>query len=196
MALNSSDSPVQRKRKSPFGFGGWFDDFFDDAGGLDAMVEEMMREMEENLGNNRERIKSGKPFVYGVNIRVGPDGKPHVEQFGNFPKNGALQPPAGAAQKQLNTKPPVLDVIEEQKVIRVIVELPGVEKRYIHPHVTTDAITLHVDDPQRPYHVVRKLPVDVKPTTAKALVNNGILELTVEREKAAKKPPGKAVKVE
>lgn len=200
MASNVDQSPIRPKRRSPFGMGGWFDDFFEDMGGLDSMVEDMMREMEENLEKNRGRIQSGKPFVYGVNIKVGPDGKPHVEQFGNFPANGHLGAPTAAStaatQKQLNAKAPNMDVIEEQKVVRVIVELPGVEKKFIHPHVTTDTLTLTVDDPQRTYHAVRKLPVAVKANTAKALVNNGILELTVEREKPAKKAPGAEVKIE
>ncbi|HDI53124.1 MAG TPA: Hsp20/alpha crystallin family protein, partial [Candidatus Bathyarchaeota archaeon] len=71
--------------------------FFPD---IERMIEEMEREMAEAFKEiessiprdmvREYRLPDGSirreygPFVYGYSIRIGPDGKPIIREFGNF----------------------------------------------------------------------------------------------------------------
>ncbi len=182
-----------RKRRG-FPFGGWpfggddEDDVFDDFssfGGF-GQIDELMNKMLEDMEKNRGHLKPGEPIVYGVNIRVGPDGKPHVQQFGNVAR--------GSVKEE---REPLVDVINHAKEIRVIAELPGVDKQNIKLKTTPETIAINVVDPQRKFVKTLKLPEEVLENTAKATYKNGILEVVVQKKKPSeKKIDGKEVKIE
>ena len=139
--------PRRRKRRpgDPWNFLG--DDFFSD-------VDAEFREMEENMARTFDEFRKmsekepqeGGPFVYGFSMRVGPDGKPHIEKFGNVPHVGE--------EKSLETseREPLTDIIEGEKEISVIAELPGIEKEDINLDVTEDSLSINVDNAARKYH--------------------------------------------
>ena len=73
---------MAKRRRFPLGFG-FGDDF-------DNLIEEMERRMEENMkgieGMDWEDMEPGKnSFVQGFSIKIGPDGKPIINTFGNKP---------------------------------------------------------------------------------------------------------------
>ena len=79
-------------------------------------------------------MKQYGPFVYGYSMSIGPDGKPNVQEFGNVkpskrPGAFGIQQPA-LEPKETRQNPPV-HVINEQAQVRVVAELPGVEKSEI-----------------------------------------------------------------
>jgi len=157
------------------------DDFF---AGLDREFEEM----EENIGRLFEEMKrmsmekpgEGGPYVYGLSMRVGPDGKPHIEEFGNVPSKGisAGEIPMG--------REPLTDVIEGDKEISVIAELPGIEKKYINLSATEETLEIKVDTPERRYSKEVRLPARVKADITKASFKNGVLEVKLQRSEAKK----------
>jgi HSP20 family protein len=173
------DDWKKRKRKHPF-------DFF----GMDDEFEKMFREMERMMervfrGFSLDSIEPGKSYVHGFNIRIGPDGKPKIEEFGNHP----LKSPEGEPVIS-DDREPLTDVIECEDEIAVTVEIPGVEKEDIDLNVTETTLEIRVDAPQRKYHKVVDLPSDVIPKTTKATYRNGILDIAIRRKEKRKKSDG------
>jgi HSP20 family protein len=156
-------------------------------------MEEMMTKQFENLSKispedlareqtlpDGTQVKSWGPFVYGYSVTVGQDGKPKVTEFGN------LTPETRTETPQLDTeekREPLADVIPGDNEVRVIVELPGVEKKDIKLSGTADKLTISVDAPERKYYKEVELPakVDVKQATSK--YKNGVLDITVPKKK-------------
>ncbi len=182
---------VVKKRKSQFGFSGFpFDnsDFFSDfesSFGF-GQIDELMNQLLEDMAKRQKNVKPGEPIVYGVNIRVGPDGKPHVQQFGNVNR--------GEVKEE---REPLVDVINHEKEIRVIAELPGVEKDDIKLKTTPESISISVHDSHHKFAKTMKLPALVFEDSAKATYKNGILEVVIQKKKPSeKKQEGKTIKIE
>ncbi len=194
MAFDFWDEWMRRRRRRPF-----FSRFFED-------IEDIMREMEEEMRMlmemaPRELIRERQtkegvvreigPIVYGYSITIGPDGKPVVREFGNV-RPGTL---TGRAPLQLKPeREPLVDVIEEDKQIRVIAELPGVSKEDVELRADDKTLTIKVDTEKRKYYKEIELPAQVDPNSAKASYNNGVLEVTLTKKAEEKK--GQRIKVE
>jgi len=197
----------KRMRRTPF-FRSWF---FGD-------IEEMMRDMEEMMEKEfrefkthvpkdlvRERkLPDGStthewgPFVYGYSMTIGPDGKPKIREFGNV--KPSRKPEAfGFTRPSLDVKEerePLVDVISTDSEIKVVVELPGVEKDDIKLHGTEDTLTISVDTPKRKYFKEVEMPAKIDPKKAKTVYKNGVLEVTVPKIKEKEKPRGESIKIE
>lgn len=169
MAEDKDDD--RRRRRDPFDIFG-MDEF-------ERMFREMERMMEEAFKGSRFRnIKPGRSFVHGFNIHIGPDGKPHVSEFGNR----SLKDSEGK-KSFTDEREPLTDVIESDKEVAVTVEIPGVEKNDIDLKATTDDLEIHVDTAQRKYHKTVELPCSVKPKTTKATYKNGVLDVSIKKKK-------------
>lgn len=159
----------EKKRKS-------WDDMFES---FDEEFEEMRRRMERLM----EQLTAGsahldrEPMIYGFSMRVGPDGRPRIQQFGN----------AVAENQEPTTREPLTDVIEEKDKVRIVVELPGVEKSSIHLHSTPRAMDIEVDDPDRRFTKHLELPCEVEAESAKATYKNGVLQILLRRKSPAEK---------
>lgn len=158
-----------------------FSGFFDDVFGED-FFKEFERLTEDLEKRGLEAREQGKPLVYGFNMTVGPDGKPSIREFGN-------------ARHPDSPREPLVDVINGEKEIVVIVELPGVDKKDLKLHVEKDELSVSVDDASRSFARTIKLPEMVKKSESKAALKNGMLEVVLPKVKASK-PKGKAIKVE
>ena len=175
----------------------WFSDF-------DEMFERMFEEMARGIPKDttRERkladgstVKEFGPFVYGYSMTMGPDGKPVVQEFGNV-KPSKKQGVFGFDQPALEpqeTREPLVDVINENEQVRVIAELPGVEKSDIKTSVADDTLTIRVDSPKKYYKEVQ-LPTSVDQDSPKASYNNGVLEIVLRKEKP--KTKGKEIHID
>lgn len=166
-----------------------WDDFFDIEKEFRRMEEWMNRIMRE-FGKAGGEIKG--PYVYGFSMRVGPDGKPHIEEFGNVPKRFP-----GATESMAEYREPIVDVMEDEKNISVTAELPGVTKEDIDLSLENDnkMLVIKVDTPERKYYKEVELPAKVKPEKVKATYKNGILDVVFERE-TPKEKKGKKIKIQ
>jgi HSP20 family protein len=170
---------VRRRRSSFFG-----DDFdFPGFGGFEDFDEIFERLFGESFEDIEKQVKTDKPFVKGISIKIGPDGKPQVREFGN-----SLQP-----GKQ-DVREPLVDVIDCGKEVRVIAELPGVDKQHVNLSVSGDVLDLSVLDPQRKFARQIKLPAEVSEKDVKATLKNGILEICLKKTGA--KAKGSKIKVD
>jgi HSP20 family protein len=186
-----------RKKRSPF-FGTWgFDEVEKMFREMEKMMEQELKSFSSNLP--KEYVKERKlpdgstsrelgPFVYGYSMKIGPDGKPKIREFGNV-----KQSRYGPEVKE--EREPLVDVIETNGEIHVVAEVPGVEKEDIKLHGTEDSLTISVDTCQRKYYKEVMLSTKVKVREAKADYKNGVLEVTLPKVKE-EKSKGQPIKLE
>jgi len=181
----------RRRRRSPF----FFEDIFEE---MHRMMEEMFRDLTGTMPKELIRehklpgggtIKEMGPFIYGYSMTIGPDGKPIIREFGNV--KPSLSRPGLELREE---REPLVDTIVNEKTVKVIAELPGVEKSDIKLNATEKSLTISVDTEKRKYYKELELPVEVDPESAKASYKNGVLEVTLNRIKP--KQPGKEIKIE
>jgi len=163
--------------------------FFDDE--FDRLFKSMSRSF-VNLDDLFEDVRStgsiSGPFYYGYTMTVGPDGRPVVKEYGNV-KPG-LVPTS-------DTREPLVDTLvdDKEKLVRLIAEMPGVEKKDVKIVVDGKIVNIDAEHGDKKYHV--KVPIEQKvdENSVKASYKNGILEI-IFKQLAEEKPKGKTVEVE
>jgi HSP20 family protein len=200
-----------------FGFGrksnrGLFDmdDLF--RGGLDDIHKEMNRMFNvfNDLSSNapkdlvREyqtpdgaKVREVGPIVYGYSMTIGPDGKPHVKEFGNLKSDKNIGQHIGLGKPQITAeREPLADITTTDKEVKVVLEVPGIKKEDIKINAYEQKVEITTaDSSARKYHKVLNLPKLADIETARSTYNNGILEVTFDKKKE-QKPNGKEIKIE
>jgi len=107
-----------------------FDRLFKQMSGSFMNLDDLF-EMLKNAGNI-----SG-PVFYGYTMTTGPDGKPVVNEYGN------VKPDMLPTQEK---REPLIDTLvdEKEKTLKVIAEMPGVEKSDVGVVVGVDRV-IHID---------------------------------------------------
>ena len=129
-------------------------------------------------------VKELGPFVYGYSMKIGPDGKPEIQKFGNL-KKGLKGTPQVKEERE-----PLVDIVETEGDVHVVVELPGVEKTDIKLHGTDNSLTISVDTSHYKYYKEVELPVKVKIVEAHSSYKNGVLEVVIPKSESENKPKG------
>jgi HSP20 family protein len=163
-----------------------WDDFFD---GFDQEFSEMRDRFDRIVeGFVRGDLDAeSKPLIYGFSMRVGGDGVPVIQEFGNT--TGATR----VGEKE-PLREPLTDIIESDDKVRVIMELHSVEKKDIRLNADGRTLEIEVENPDKRFSKHLDLPCDVTPGSAKANYKNGVLEVILVRK--APKRKGKAIKVD
>ncbi len=160
-------------------------------------MDEEMKEFTSKIPKDyvRERkLPDGKverefgPFVYGYSVKIGPDGKPEVREFGNVK-------PSLTGPEVKEEREPLVDIIETNGEVRVVVELPGVDKKNIKLEGTENELTIAVDDPERKYYKEVDLPARVEVKEARTSYKNGVLEVILPKKKEERKPKGEPIDI-
>jgi HSP20 family protein len=160
---------------------------------FDNLFQRMMRPFKE-LDQVRDEMKgSGNtqtfgPYYYGYSMTIGPDGKPVVKEYGNI--RPGLLPSA-------ENREPLADVIvdDKEKVLKVVAEMPGVEKKDIKIEVVGRAINIDAEHADRKYHTRIPIKQKVDEDSVKATYANGILEVKFKLREEDR-PKGKTVTVD
>jgi HSP20 family protein len=161
--------------------------FFDDE--FDRLFKRMSRSF-MNLDELFDEVKEGStfgPFYYGYSMTVGPDGKPHVKEYGNV--RPGLLPTA-------DTREPLIDTIidEKERILKLVAEMPGVEKSDIKVVVEGNVVNVDAERGDKKYHGRVPIRHKVDADSVKAAYTNGILEVQFKL-KQEDKPKGKTVEV-
>jgi HSP20 family protein len=117
--------------------------------------------------------------IFGFSIKTMAGGPSHgvkIQPFGNI-----HQTKEGLTVEE--DREPVVDVLKEGNIIRVITELPGVSEGDITYQVAGDILTISTKG-QRRYHAEVVLPSRPEADGIESSYNNGVLELKLR--KAAK----------
>ena len=201
ISLSEKDWRSRWLRRRPFFRGSFFQDFDEVFKEMEEMLNQEVQEFSKRTPKNliRERklpdgriVRELGPFVYGYSMKMGPDGKPEVKEFGN------IKPGIGSGRPRIDikeTREPLADVMTTNGEIKVIVEMPGVDKKDIKLHGTEENLTLSVDTPQRKYYKQVKLPTNVDLKSAKSTYKNGVLEVTLTKKKP-ETPKGELLDIE
>jgi len=177
----------RRRRRREF-FGDMFDDFDRE---FEQMREYMDRLFEQAIRTQKGDDKSSKPFVYGFSIRTGPDGIPHITQFGNTRRSmtNVKEFDEGFGRE------PLTDVIEDENGISITAELPGVEKEEVELDLQGDELAIKVDTENRKYHKKIDLPENIDKESITATYKNGVLDVCMKKQKK-KDENTKKIKIE
>jgi HSP20 family protein len=184
-----------------------FRDFDDQFRRMRARMNAMMEKAAQGEPGSPEQ---GGPYVYGWSMRMGPDGVPHVQTFGNVQDpamkgtralpgtsgEGGAEEPAGPACRSFGpgVREPLTDVCADDGNITVTAEMPGIEKDDIDLETGEDFLVIKVEKGARRYYKEQELPSKVVAGSAKAKYNNGVLEITMQKAPGEKK--GTRVQVE
>lgn len=162
----------------------------------DDEIDRIFKRMSSSFFNIADIFEEGKsgytqmagPIYYGYTLTAGPDGKPVVREYGNA-KPGLLP----SSEKREPLVETIVD--EKEKVVRLIAEMPGVDKKDVK--IVVEGKTIHIDAEhgEKKYHTKVPIKYKVDEDSAKANYTNGILEL-VFKLKEEEKPKGKIVEVE
>lgn len=121
---------------------------------------------------NNKKIKSKRNFIQGYKITTNPDGKTKITKFGNqTPKKLALN-----FQKADEIKP-LLDIIQTEKEIMVVIELPGVDKKNININVSNKELSISAKKPNTLFSKKIDLPIRINKNKSSALYKNGVLTI-------------------
>jgi len=144
-----------------------FHDILDE---LDRVIDGMEDDIENMLKNIYESGSKflPKPIVYGLSMKVDPNGEPILKLFGdrNLLEEGFREP--------------VYDQIinKDEGKLKLFIELPGVEKKDIELNVLEDEATISAIHDDIKYKARIKFKASVDPTSGSASCHNGVLEAT------------------
>ncbi len=154
----------------------------------EAFSPEAWKMMPEELENN----PYVKTYYWGYRAEIGPDGVPRIETFGNIPTPSL---PMNSTEEVVETTPtapvspemqgtrlgaePVTDIIvdEQDGLIRVIMELPGVTERDVKLDVSESTLKVEATNEFKRFYKEVTFPKTIDPKTVKKSLKNGILEL-------------------
>jgi len=185
-------------------FGGAFTGFEE----MERMFDEQFRDItttetpkelvREYVTPKGEKVSEIGPIVYGYSVVVGPDGKPRITEFGNVKQGTRIcgKESTGTRRRgpQLTAeREPLADVITTDKEVKVVVELPGVNKENIKVHAYEGSAEVIAETQDRKYRRVVDIPTDTDAESVKSTFKNGLLEIVFKRKD---KPKGKEIKVE
>lgn len=152
------------------------DDINDIFSNFDEEFEEMRERMNQMMGSMLagQFSFSEEPKVYGVSMRMGPEGKPVVREYGNVRRERPVE--------EIESSDDLFaDVIEEKDKVRVIIALPGVKTEDVTVRAQGNWLDIDVDNERSKFSRRIDLPCPVRPDTT-AVCKNGVLEITMDRE--------------
>ncbi len=145
---------------------------------MDKYFEGFQKEIEDALKNSvfgADRM--ARPFIAGLSFNLGPEGKPSVQTFGNDSISGD------------GFRSPINEQVVDQKngVLRLIMEMPGVEKEDIKVEATEETAVVTAERADRKYRAELELRSPVRPESGKAEYKNGMLEILFSLKDKANK---------
>jgi HSP20 family protein len=145
------------------------------------MMDEMMRQAFESPSSKRrdKRVTRTGPYVYGFSMTTGPDGKPIIKEYGNIKPDS--QPSKAQIREIKEETEPLIDILEEDKAITILAQLPGAKKEDIHVSVTETQTTITADTEEQSYHKRLQLPAIIDPKSAKTSYKNGVLQIKLRK---------------
>lgn len=188
MSWDEYPSGFRRRCGFPF-FGNWAHSIDEIMSEMEESVQNMLKEFGNDIPESflRElKLSDGTtfremgPFVWGWTMTMGPERKPIIREFGNL-KTSIDAKSGGTPLKLREEREPLIDIREDDKKIRVIAELPGVEKSDIKLSATERTLLISVDTKERKYYKELELPNNVEPSKTRASYNNGVLEVELRK---------------
>ena len=160
---------------------------------FDTEIDRIFKRMSNSffdVTDSFEEVKGNSnsgPLFYGYTLTVGPDGKPSVQEYGNVKPD---RPHISDAREA------IVDTIvdEKEKVVKLIAEMPGVEKTDVKILFDKNVVNITAEHDEKKYHCTVPLQHKVDENSGKATYKNGILQLVFKL--VVEKQTSKKVEVE
>lgn len=145
---------------------------------IDRYFEDFEKEIQDMVREGIEAPKGqGKPFVAGFSLKLGPEGIPSIQVFGDTP------------MRDDGSRTPLTEQVVDEKngTLRLIADMPGVDKGDIKVDATEEKAVIAAERGNRRYKAEVILKAQVQADTGKAEFKNGVLEISFSlRDKANK----------
>jgi HSP20 family protein len=105
-------------------------------------------------------------------------GNPTIREFSNV---SLSEEPQDESVLPFFSQEQLVDIIDEPRQVRILAELPGVDKSIIRTTVVKDSMIIRVISRSRKFRKRLQLPTGVDPGTLKTRYNNGCLEITLRK---------------
>lgn len=181
--VNVLPGDEKRRKKLP----PWWEDeiFHTQFEAVKRMIEELMERLgstpsqdifESDTEEMEELLRGlqGNPMILGFSVTADSDGRVRLNPFGNLSTEGS-------APSVKNEREPLIEVMEQDDVIIIVAELPGVQKEDIQVTITETQVTIRVDAPRRKYFKVIDLTIPCKREVVRFTYANGILEVHLQK---------------
>jgi HSP20 family protein len=144
---------------------------------VDAQLQRVERRM-QRIFRAADTLADGQTLVYGWTVAAGPDGEPHVSEFGNIDlSRRGLEQGWRSPNVRYRTDP-------EARTLHLEFDLPGVPRDAIQLAVAEDEIHVSAASGDRRYRSTIPLTGTVDPDSADATYRDGVLELEIRAEAA------------
>ena len=172
--------------RDPWNFRKIFEEMDREASYAEDMLNRFFNTAKEDMNNF-----NNTPYYYGYQITTGPDGKPHVREFGN------VKPSSRGLVEQHTTREPLIDARYHEKDNQYVItaEIPGVSKDNIDINVAEQVVAINATNGDKKYNSKIPLDKEIDENNTKATYSNGILELKIGC-KAKPKAGSKKIKIE
>jgi HSP20 family protein len=145
---------------------------------LDKYFGDFEKEILEVVRNSLSMAKSNQgPFVAGFSFKLGPEGKPSVQIFGDKPLH------SDGYRAPLSEQ--ILD--EKSKSLRLVLDMPGVERGDIKLEATEERGVIVAERGIRKYRAEIEFKEQVRPDSGKAEYKNGVLDISFSLKDKANK---------
>jgi HSP20 family protein len=136
---------------------------------LDKYFEEFEKDVQDVVRDSISAVHSQtEPYVAGFSFRLGPEGKPSVQFFGDSPlHHDGFRSPMSEQ---------ILD--EKNGLLKLVLDMPGVEKSDIKVEATEDSAVVTAERDSRKYRADIDLKAKVQPESGRAEYRNGVLEIS------------------
>ncbi len=149
---------------------------------VSGLLERLEKLSEETQSYRKEIDIGGRKGVVDFRVRSGPlssSDKSTVRPVRHETWK-TVRPPV----KLTESKEPLVDILNEGEEIKVVAELPGVEKEELELKLAKDTLTIRVDAPTKYYREV-KLPTAVEEKIVESTLRNGILVVKLKKKDCA-----------
>jgi HSP20 family protein len=165
--------------KDPWGFG---DRFFEQIDKEFSEAEEMLNRVLRTVSESGATASETLPYYYGYQITMGPEGKPHIREFGN------VRPSTKGLVEQSTIRQPLVDtsINEKENVMIITAEMPGITKEDAKVTIDEALVTIHAEKGNKKYHTELPINKELDADSTKASYINGILELRIQLKKSTK----------
>jgi len=152
---------------------------------INTIIEDFLKKVAKDFAEFSDLREVKSPIIYGFNVRISDDAgrEPLISSFGNVKKNEEE-----TKIELTEDREPLVDIIEKEKELSVIAEIPGVEKESIKIDAYPNEVHIEAKDHNRSYNrdVALDSMIDTKPTSV--LFKNGVLEINFNKSKKPTKP--------
>ncbi len=147
-------------------------------GGFIKLLSDMEKKGETKAHRTGEIKLPGGKAMYGFSVKIGGEGNPTLEHFGNIVRETEKGPVIDKERE------PVVDVHEEEDRIEVLAELPGVMEKTITHVIKDDVLILNAGGNGRKY--CKEVLLPAKASVLKTSYKNGIYRLILKKEKVGR----------